>query len=342
MSSLTKKIIQYTVIFGIGIAFLYFVFNGTDWKETGERLKEANYNWIILGLGVSVISHWLRAYRATMLYEAMNYRVSTANSLYAVFIGYFINYIIPRGGEISRCASLYKTDRVPVEKTLGTVIVERLLDIVITVLILVLVVVLQFDVIYRYIDTNLKLGSGTGGSLKYTLMGSLVILVTLFFLFRKKLVALPVYQKIIRLLEGFVQGFSSIREVRSPLVFIVLSILIWICYIFMMYLCLFSLEETAHLSFSQCLTVFAMGTIGVVIPAPGAGAGTYHYAIIQGLLLYNVSEEYGKVYAIIIHTSQMLMFIALGGISSIIVLFKTRRQAVSGQDNNDPSPSHIE
>ena len=94
MSPLLKKVVQYTVIFAIGIAFLYFVFNGMDWNKMRVTLREANYNWILLGLGVSVISHWLRAYRATMLYSAMSYKVSTLNSLYAVFIGYFINYFI--------------------------------------------------------------------------------------------------------------------------------------------------------------------------------------------------------------------------------------------------------
>lgn len=324
MSPLAKKVIQYTAIFGIGIAFLYFVFNGIEWSKMSAIFSSVNYNWIALGLAFSLLSHWIRAYRATMLYSTMDYKVSVTNSLYAVLIGYFMNYFIPRGGEISRCAALYKTDQIPVEKSLGTVIVERLLDIVMTGLIFALVIAIQFDVIFNYIEKNISSGSGTGGSLKYTLLGSVVLLVALFFLLRKKLIGLPVYQKIISLLEGFLQGFRSVKEVKSPVLFIALSIAIWICYILMMYVCLFGLEATKHLDLAQCLTVFALGTIGVVIPAPGAGAGTYHFAIMQGLLLFGVAKDDGIAYATVVHGTQMIMFFIVGGISSLIVLFKTR------------------
>jgi glycosyltransferase 2 family protein len=330
LSPLVKKVIQYTVIFAIGFAFIYFVFNRMDWNEMVSTLKKANYNWIAVGLGISIVSHWMRAYRATLLYSAMNYKVSTMNSLYAVFIGYFVNYIIPRGGEVSRCASLYKTDDVPVEKGLGTVVVERVFDMLITVLILGLVVILQFDVIYNYIQSNLGSGpQGSGNGLKYALAGSLVVFLALIVVFRKKLAGLSIYKKLVKLLEGFLQGFTSVREVRSPVLFILLSAGIWACYILMMYVCLFSLDATDHLNFVQCLTVFALGTIGVVIPAPGAGAGTYHYAIMQGLLLYNVTESDGTAYAVLVHGSQMVMFLVLGGISSLIVLFKSRRNKAS-------------
>jgi uncharacterized protein (TIRG00374 family) len=130
LSNQLKKAIQLLVIFGIGAAFLFFVFKGTNWPELWLSFTQANYSWIGLGLVISLVSHWLRAYRATMLYEAMDYKVSTLNSLHAVIIGYFINYFIPRGGEVSRCAALTKTNDVPLEKGLGSVITERLVDMV--------------------------------------------------------------------------------------------------------------------------------------------------------------------------------------------------------------------
>lgn len=324
MSPAVKKVVQYTAIFAIGIAFLYFVFNGIEWSKMVDIFSRVNYNWIALGLLFSLLSHWMRAYRATMLYEAMSYKVSTLNSLYAVLIGYFMNYFIPRGGEVSRCAALYKTDSVPVEKSLGTVIVERLIDMIMTVIIFGMVIILQFDVIVNYISENANQASSSGGTLKYTLFGSVVLLVALILLLRKKLAKLPVYQKIISLLEGFLQGFKSVKEVKSPFAFILLSAGIWICYILMMYVCLFGLEATRHLTLVQCLTVFALGTIGVIIPAPGAGAGTYHFAIMQGLLLFGVAKDDGIAYATIVHGTQMIMFFVIGGISSLIVLFKTR------------------
>jgi uncharacterized membrane protein YbhN (UPF0104 family) len=93
----------------------------------------------------------------------------------------------------------------------------------------------------------------------------------------------------------------------------------------MMYFCLFALPNTSHLTFTQCLTVFAMGTIGIVIPAPGAGAGTYHFAVMQGLLLFGVAQDDGIAYATIVHGAQMLMFIILGSVSSLVVLSKHKQ-----------------
>ena len=193
MSKQIKTIAQTALIFAIGAAFLYFVFKGTNWADLWLKFTQTNYNWIAVGLLISIVSHWLRAYRATMLYSAMNYRVSTANSLHAVFIGYFINYFIPRGGEVSRCAALTKTNNLPLEKGLGSVITERLVDMVMLLIILAAVFVLQFDVIFNYINTNLGTEKTTENShLKFYLLGAIFILSVALYLMRKQLAAMPI------------------------------------------------------------------------------------------------------------------------------------------------------
>lgn len=330
MSKQLKTIAQTTLIFAIGAAFLYFVFKGTNWADLWLKFTQTNYNWIAMGLLISIISHWLRAYRAIMLYSAMNYRVSTANSLHAVFIGYFINYFIPRGGEVSRCAALTKTNNLPLEKGLGSVITERLVDMVMLLIILAAVFVLQFDVIFNYINTNLGAEKTTENSnLKFYLLVAVVVFGVVLFLIRKQLAAMPIFAKVLDKLKGFAQGLTSIKEVKQPVLFVALSAGIWVCYILMMYFCLFALPATSHLTFTQCLTVFAMGTIGIVIPAPGAGAGTYHFAVMQGLLLFGVAQEDGIAYATIVHGAQLVMFIILGAISSLVVLNKHKQNASS-------------
>jgi glycosyltransferase 2 family protein len=327
LSSSLKKVVQFVAIFAIGAAFLYLVFKETNWVELWKKILETNYLWITIGMLVSVFSHWLRAYRATMLYRPMGYQVSTLTSLYAVLIGYFMNYFIPRGGEVSRCASLFKTDQVPVEKGLGTVITERLVDMVMLLLVLGLVFILQFDVLYQYISKQTGASTTESSSNTYLILLAVVVVVGgLFMVFKNRVKQLAIYQKILTKLKGFAQGLTSIRDVKQPILFLVLSAGIWICYILMMYFCFFAMSATAHLNFAQCLTVFAMGTIGVVIPAPGAGAGTYHYAVMQGLLLFGVAEDDGKAYATIVHGAQMIMFIVLGGICSLLVLGRRKVQ----------------
>ena len=132
---------------GIGGVFLFYVFNGIDWSDQLQRIKSANPYWLTLGMGISLLSHWFRAYRATMLYDALNYKISTKNSFYAVLIGYLVNYFIPRAGEVSRCASLSKTNGIPMEKSLGSVVTERVVDMFILLIILLVIVVLQIELI---------------------------------------------------------------------------------------------------------------------------------------------------------------------------------------------------
>lgn len=315
-------------IFVIGAAFLYLVFKGTDWSDLWQKMLETNYAWMAVGLAVSLVSHWLRAYRATMLYQPMGFKVSTLNSLHAVLIGYFMNYFIPRGGEVSRCAALFKTNQIPVEKSLGTVITERLVDMVMLLLVIGVVFLLQFDVLYQYISNQTGASANESSSVKYIILAAMVLVpLAVWLIFKNNISRWPFYQKVLLKLKGFAQGLTSIKNVQQPFLFVALSAGIWACYIFMMYFCFLAMSATAHLNFTQCLTVFAMGTIGVVIPAPGAGAGTYHYAVMQGLLLFGVAEDDGKAYATLVHGGQMIMFIVLGGISSLWVLTKRQVQA---------------
>jgi glycosyltransferase 2 family protein len=325
LSSQLKKVIQFAIILLVGGFFIYFAFKGTDWNDLLLKISHANWLWLGIGMIVSLLSHWLRGYRATLLYEAMNYKVGSKNSFYAVIIGYMMNYFIPRAGEVSRCASINKTDGVPVEKGLGSVVTERLVDMAILLLILGIIFLIQFDLIVGFIQhatANNHAESSNGGYLKYVILGLLAIGSIALFAFRKKLMQMPLYVRIVSLVQGFADGLLSIRHLKNPTLFIILSILIWSCYILMMYFCMFSMEATASLSFSDCLTVFVIGTIGIVLPAPGAGAGTYHFFVMQSLLLFGVAKEDGIAYATLVHGAQMVLLIALGIIVSVIIYMK--------------------
>lgn len=291
-------------------------------------MSSANLYWLALGVFISLISHWIRAYRATLLYDAMHFKISTTHSFYAVLIGYMMNYIIPRAGEVSRCAALSKTDDLPVEKSLGSVVTERIVDMFLLILVLGVIFLIQFDLISQFLkdtfENKNEIGQGNEFSWKFILLIGLIAIVILLFSLRKKLAQSSLVIRLFKMVQGFGDGLLSIRHVKNPSLFISLSVLIWIGYILMMYVCLFSLEATSHLNFVDCLTVFAIGTIGVVLPAPGAGAGTYHFFVMQSLLLYGVSKEDGIAYATMVHGIQMIVLLILGAIASIIVMGKQK------------------
>ena len=266
-----------------------------------------------------------------MLYEAMHYKVPTINSFNAVIIGYMMNYLIPRAGEVSRCAALSKSDNVPVEKSLGSVVTERIVDMFLLIIILGIIFLLQFDLIIDFIGKNTsQTASQSNTKFIFLLLagGLAVITGIMVWLNWAKLMKTALFTRIFSLVQGFGDGLLSIRNVKNPLLFIILSILIWVGYILMMYVCLFSLSSTSNLSFSDCLTVFALGTIGVVLPAPGAGAGTYHFFVMQSLMLYGVGREDGIAYATMVHGVQMVVILILGAIASLLVVGKKNKNSV--------------
>ncbi len=325
-----KKLIQYGLIVFIGGFFLFFVFGDTNWSELFQKMANANLYWLILGVLISLISHWLRALRATQLYSAMQYEVSVTHSFYAVLVGYMMNYIIPRAGEISRCAALSKTDDMPVEKSLGSVVTERLVDMVLLALILGTIFLLQFDLISRFLTKALDSGNAdaqnNGLPWKWLILLGMATIGSLLFILRKKFVKTALFARIFLMIQGFGDGLLSIRHIKNPFLFIILSLLIWAGYILMMYVCLFAMESTSHLNFVDCLTVFAIGSIGIVLPAPGAGAGTYHFFVMQSLLLFGVAKEDGIAYATMVHGIQMIVLLALGAIASLLVISKQKKK----------------
>ncbi|MFN4083451.1 MAG: lysylphosphatidylglycerol synthase transmembrane domain-containing protein [Bacteroidia bacterium] len=322
-----KKAIQYLITFAIGGAFLYFVFKDTKWNEIYNKIQHANYFYIALGMFVSIISHYLRAVRAIYLYQPLGFTIQQKNSFYAVMVGYMMNYIIPRAGEVSRCAVLAKTNHMPIEKSLGTVVTERLVDLFLLALILMVIVFGRFELLYDYIKQNIGGKSGTQNINFVKPIIALVLLGIAIFLWmsRKKLKGHPFFNRLVNIVKGFIEGLLSIKKVKSPLAFIALSVGIWVCYILMMYICLFSMESTSQLNFMDCLVVFAMGTIGIIIPAPGAGAGTYHFAIMTALTWFGVSKDDGIAYATIVHGVQMILLIVLGAIASVLVLAQQKK-----------------
>ena len=326
-----KQVIQFLIIFTIGGFFLYFVFKGIQWSDLSQKLADANYAWIALGMSIGVFSHLIRAWRATMFYKPLGYDVKVSQSFFAVMIGYMMNYIIPRAGEVSRCAVLNRTNDMPVQKTLGTVVTERIVDMVILLLLLGVVFFFNIDLLMGYLDNNMSPQSDANAGFPYKLIffGLIVAIFAALYFFRNKLKQLPVYTKIAGILSGFAEGLLSIRNLQQPVLFVVLSIVIWLCYVLMMYFCLFAMTPTANLTFMNALVVFAIGTIGMIIPAPAAGAGTFHFAIMQSLMLFGVPEADGIAYATIVHGVQMAVLVLIGALCSIPVFLFNRKNKIA-------------
>jgi uncharacterized membrane protein YbhN (UPF0104 family) len=329
-------IVKYVLGLGIG-GLLMWLAIPSNFENQLVYFKEANYLWVALGLIVAVMSHWFRAVRSRLLIEAAGYKSSTWNIFCSIMVGYMVNQALSRVGEVTRATMTAKTEKIPLAVSFGTMVTDRVFDVIALGLLVLGVFVFQFNQVMLVMDKAFASGAPASvneESIPWKLIfgitaavGLLIVLV-----FRKRLMRIALFARGMKFLKDMWVAFKSVTKMRQPWLFAFLTVMIWVCYILMTYLVFFSLDETANLSFGFAITAFTMGGIGMVLPAPG-GFGTYHFAIKMSFSAYaanffagNVAkaEEVGLSMAFIIHTSQFLMMIAIGIICYLAILPKLK------------------
>ena len=194
-----KNTIKYVISLSVAVALMWWVFKDIDLSAMIEKFKHADYKWIIVSGLLAIVAHWSRAMRWRMLMEPLGYKPSILNTTLAVFTGYFANYILPRMGEVTRCGSIYKTDGVPIEKSLGTVVAERVFDVISLLFLIVLNLFLEFDRLSEFFAKNFGNKINTTTLLIVGVVG-VVGLVGAWFLYQKmeeRLLKIPLLKKII-------------------------------------------------------------------------------------------------------------------------------------------------
>jgi uncharacterized protein (TIRG00374 family) len=333
------NILKFLFFLGLGLGILYLVYqsqnaayqeecalNNIPAEECSLLLKvatdfrEANYFWILLVLIAFTISNVSRAIRWNMLIRPLGYTPRFLNSFLSTVLGYFANLGLPRMGEVVRGASLSRYERIPLEKVMGTIVVDRIVDVISILAVSGLVVLLEYDTILAFAEQYVSFDK-IGGLGKLAAYGGilLALMAVLFFLLRARLMQLKFFQKVIDIAKGFWQGIQSIRKLERPWLFILHSVNIWFMYFMMTYLCFFAFAPTAHLSPLVGLVVFVFGGWGVVIPSPG-GMGTYHFLAQTALAMYGISGDDGFSWANIAFFSIQLGCNVLGGLLALLIL----------------------
>ena len=272
--------------------------------------KNADYFWVGLGVFLGILSHLSRAYRWKFMIEPMGYNLRFPNSIMAVFTTYLINYTIPRAGEVSRATILTNYEGVPFEKGFGTIIAERVADLLVMHCIISITLVLEFDIIYDFLYTNID-------PTKLILLGlvALAILIIGYQLFKKS--NHPFVLKIKTLLSGLIEGVSSILKMKKKWAFLAHTLFIWIMYVLMFYVTSFSLAETSQLPFSAILLGFISASFSIA--ATNGGIGSYPLAIFAAFSIFGIPEDPSIAFGWIMWTSQTLMVILLGGLSLLFL-----------------------
>ncbi|HKK76367.1 MAG TPA: lysylphosphatidylglycerol synthase transmembrane domain-containing protein [Saprospiraceae bacterium] len=277
----------------------------------------ANYFWLLMVILLFMISNLSRTARWHMLIRPLGYQPRFVNGLGAIMIGYFANLGIPRIGEVARAGVLARYEKIEVEKVMGTIVVDRIIDVLSILIVTVLALILQYRQIWSAVRDLLDLSTliklGVAGAI------ALLISVALFFLFRKKLEQTRIYQKIVSILKGFVEGLATVRQLDRPWLFLLHSINIWLMYYLLNYLCFFAYEPTSDLSPLVGLVTFVFGGWGIVIPTPG-GMGSYHFLVQVALGIYGVSSPDSFSYAMIAFITVQIGASAIFGLISLLLL----------------------
>jgi uncharacterized protein (TIRG00374 family) len=322
-----KKAFQYLISLAIAGALLWFVFKDIDINALLLKFSEADYRWVAFSGVLVLIAHWSRAYRWKLMLQPIGYDPTVYKTLLAVLMGYTVNLVLPRAGELARCGSLQKLEGVPFEKSLGAVIAERLIDVLVLVFLIGLNLLLEFDRISifflqlvgdKFNNTALLLSFALG------VFSVAVLAILLFRKYRKRIEKIPFYQKASSIVSGLWSGFTSIRNLKNPAAFIGHTVLIWVMYYCMTYALCFALPEASGLSPLAGLTILVMGTIGMAAPTIG-GIGSYHFLVGKIVALYGISAQVGITLATFLHSMMGVLFVLLFGLIAFILTFTVKK-----------------
>lgn len=312
------KLLKLIVPIGIGVYLTWYFISGLtdkDIQQTQDAFLEANYLWVILGLIIALSSHVSRAYRWLLLLEPMNYKPSLMNSYHAVMSGYVINFTVPRSGEFARAGLLASAENVPFEKGFGTIVVERVIDLIMFGFVFVISGILQTNA-----DEINQITKGTEGGMA-AILPYIIVSGVLF-----GGLGLGLYMKVAKFRKfvnqkvlGFWEGLKSVWIMKKKWSYILHTIYIWVCYVGAIWIFAQAFPETAGMSAGCVFAAFVVGAAAIAV-LPG-GIGAYPAWITAVLSIYGIEFA---AYGIFMWVAQTLLLLVLGLLSLFLIQRNTK------------------
>jgi hypothetical protein len=293
----------------LGFGLIYYQYTTLSVEELNKIkscFQQADYFYIFLSLFIALFGYWARAYRWKYSLQHLGYQTDFKNDLMSVCVSYFMNLTIPRSGEITRAALLKKYENVPFDKGFGTIVAERIVDLIIFLIFVGLAFVLQFEKLYGFIKQKIAFD-------KIILFGIIGVILGIVFLIIWIYAEWNIIKKLKNKLSGLIEGMSSILKMKDKWKYIFFSFFIWFSYLLMFYVTIFALPETSNISFDIVIMGFIFGSLAVGFTNGGLGA--YPLAIAMIFSLYGISNDIGTAFGWLTWTSQTILTILLGLLS---------------------------
>jgi uncharacterized protein (TIRG00374 family) len=329
VKKILKNVMKIALPLLVAGALLYWMYRDFDFAEAKRIfLDEMNIWWLFASLIPITLSHVLRGLRWLITLKPLGYRPKVGDSIDSIFIAYAANVLVPRVGEVSRCAVLTKYDKIPFSQSLGTLVAERLIDMLLVGVFVCVMLLTQFDVftsLFAKTGTNdFSLAALFASPKTYLIIVGVVAGALLLWWWLRNT---TLYAKMKQLVRGFVDGLLSLKKMDRKGAFALYTLGIWVGYFLEFYIAFFCFPFTAELSVVQALVIFAAISLAIIIPTPN-GAGPWHFVVISMMTLYGVSNTDASSFALIVHTFQTLGVIMLGAYGWIALQVRNRKMKV--------------
>ncbi|MFP4844781.1 lysylphosphatidylglycerol synthase transmembrane domain-containing protein [Winogradskyella sp. PE311] len=315
--SKSKSILKVLLPLLLGVVLVWYSLSQISISKLVQYVKDADYFWIILGVGFGILSHASRAYRWLFMAEPLGYKPKFANSFMAVYSAYLINLTIPRAGEVARASILTNYENLPFDKGFGTIVAERVADTLMLLIIIVIALFLEFEFIYDFF---------TGKFNPVTIVSIIIILLIigggLYYYISQSTSKFAV--KVKSFCTGLIEGVLSIFKMKRKWAFIFHTIFIWVMYVLMFYITTLALPELNHISMAAVLIGFILASFSIA--ATNGGIGSFPEAIVIAFLLFNMPEDPSRAFGWIMWSTQTLVIIVFGGLSLIYLPIYNRKK----------------
>ncbi len=336
------KIFQLILFLGIGVFFIWLSVKDLS-SEDMQIIKESArtimspqpFMLVILSIVVMALGHYFRGLRSVMLINPLGYKLRKSTAFYAVMVSYLANLAFPRLGEVLRCSFLQRYDHVPFQKSLGTIVTERVIDLIIWIVLMILAIALNTSVLSELVvdhSTGETMGVWINHKFQsmiqnYTLIGiglvALVIGLVLYFT-RQQWMKIKFFAKLGNLAKGVWQGLISIKDLENPILFVVYTLLIWTTYFLGAFILFFAFDFLSGLGFLPALSILAFGTIGFMVAQGGLGA--YPLLVAGIFVIYGVDYTQGLAAAWIGWSAQTVMILVVGFASLVLAALLNKQK----------------
>jgi len=309
------KYLKPIIFLGLACFLLWIALRGINFAEFKHTLKSISLYWVLISMLLGYLAFVFRGLRWELLIKPLGYKPRKFDLVNAITFGYLFNSFIPRSGELVRCTALNKVTQIPVSSLFGHVLLERLIDFILLASCLIVALFLNYHEFIKfsnliYIPVNF---------IYYVIAA--FIFIWILYLKRKHFLSLDKLNKVALFLDGIKAGFYSIKNMPNKFVFFVYTLLIWICYLLMTVVCFYCFSQTKDLTLAQGLFIMVAGGLGMVVPTP-TGIGSYHYLVIQALMVMSIDREIAQFFALVVHSSQAIMIIISGFLAMLFLYYR--------------------